>query len=128
MPETRTKRAPVAHRRRRHPPRSTAAGRKILGVLSSVADSLARGEAASPGAVVRTVTLPDEPSPYNPARVRETRALLGVSQGEFARVVGVSVFLVQSWETGRRQPSRMARRLLDLVRQKWMPLRRAAGA
>jgi putative transcriptional regulator len=42
----------------------------------------------------------------------ETRARAGLSQSEFARLIGVSVRTVQEWEQGRRVPSRPARTLL----------------
>jgi DNA-binding transcriptional regulator YiaG len=41
---------------------------------------------------------------------------MGVSQAVFARLLGVSVVLVKSWEAGTREPSPLARRLLDTIR------------
>lgn len=46
------------------------------------------------------------------ARVREK---LGVSQSEFARMLGVSLRTLQDWEQGRRAPSGAARTLLLIV-------------
>ena len=43
------------------------------------------------------------------------RERLGVSQGVFAHLLGVSVVLVKSWEGGVRKPSPMARRLMDTI-------------
>ena len=65
---------------------------------------------------VRQVEVPD-PSQYPPASVRRLRQELGVSQPVFARLMGVSTVLVQSWEQGQRIPSPMARRLLDEIRR-----------
>ena len=47
--------------------------------------------------------------------VAETRARAGLSQSEFARLLGVSVRTLQEWEQGRRVPSGPARALLAIV-------------
>lgn len=64
---------------------------------------------------VRTVTIP-EPSKYSPKAIREVREKLGASQSLFARLMGVSTIQAGSWERGVREPSPLARRLLDTVR------------
>ena len=64
---------------------------------------------------VKTVEIPD-PTIYGAKQIRELRDSLGVSQTVFAHLVGVSVILVKSWERGTREPSLMARRLLDTIR------------
>jgi putative transcriptional regulator len=64
---------------------------------------------------VRTVEVP-EPRVYRANQVRGLRGSLGVSQAVFARLLGVSVVLVKSWESGAREPSCMARRLLDTIK------------
>ncbi|MBD3647167.1 MAG: helix-turn-helix domain-containing protein, partial [Pseudomonadales bacterium] len=43
--------------------------------------------------------------------VAHTRERLGLSQSEFATLLGVSVRTLQEWEQGRRIPSGPARRL-----------------
>ena len=43
--------------------------------------------------------------------VAEVRARTGLSQSEFARLMGVSVRTLQEWEQGRRAPSGAARTL-----------------
>jgi DNA-binding transcriptional regulator YiaG len=65
---------------------------------------------------VRTVRIVPDPSIYNPADVRTTRKLVGVSQPVFAMMLGVSAALVRSWECGQRVPAPIARRLLDTIR------------
>lgn len=40
-----------------------------------------------------------------PERVVVIRARTGMSQKEFAKLVGVSVDTLQNWEQGRRQPA-----------------------
>lgn len=51
-------------------------------------------------------------------RVRKIRESLRVSQGDFARLVGVSVDTIQNWEQGRRYPTGPARILLNIVQHK----------
>lgn len=58
------------------------------------------------GEIGRAITVPP---------VSETRARLGLSQSEFARLLGVSVRTLQEWEQGRRAPSGPARRLLAIA-------------
>jgi putative transcriptional regulator len=64
---------------------------------------------------VRTVGSLDEPKTYEPADVRAVRSKLNLSQPVFADLMGVSAILVQSWEQGKRKPSRMACRLLEEI-------------
>ena len=47
--------------------------------------------------------------------ISETRAKVGLSQSEFARLLGVSVRTLQEWEQGRRAPSGPARTLLAIA-------------
>jgi putative transcriptional regulator len=63
---------------------------------------------------VRTIQIPG-PKVYRAKQVRALRDSLGVSQAVFAHLVGVSVILVKAWEGGTREPSLMARRLLDTI-------------
>jgi putative transcriptional regulator len=44
--------------------------------------------------------------------IARTRLSLGLSQAQFARLMGVSVRTLQEWEQGRRAPSGAARTLL----------------
>ncbi len=52
-----------------------------------------------------------------PASSEEIRTRLGLSQGAFAGLMGVSVRTVQDWEQGRREPSGPAKSLLRIVDQ-----------
>ena len=45
----------------------------------------------------------------------EARARTGLSQQEFARLLGVSARTLQDWEQGRRQPTGAARTLLRVA-------------
>jgi len=58
------------------------------------------------GKVGRVTTLPP---------IAEIRGQTGLSQTEFARLLGVSVRTLQEWEQGRRSPSGPARTLLSIA-------------
>lgn len=47
----------------------------------------------------------------------EARSRVGLSQAEFARLLGVSVRTLQDWEQGRREPSGAAKTLLRIATQ-----------
>lgn len=47
----------------------------------------------------------------------EARNCVGMSQSEFAKLLGVSVRTLQDWEQGRRQPSGAAKTLLRIASQ-----------
>ena len=47
--------------------------------------------------------------------IKNTRKKLGMSQGVFAIVLGVSKKTVESWEIGRYTPEGAARRLISLM-------------
>ena len=46
----------------------------------------------------------------------EARKQTGLSQSQFAALIGVSVRTLQGWEQGRKQPSGAARTLLAIAR------------
>lgn len=64
---------------------------------------------------VRTVTIP-APGMYSPEAVKKLRSQLGMSQAVFAELLGVSRVWVQGWERGVREPTPLARRLMDTIR------------
>ncbi|MDR2240019.1 MAG: helix-turn-helix domain-containing protein [Zoogloeaceae bacterium] len=47
--------------------------------------------------------------------VASARAASGLSQAQFAELMGVSVRTLQEWEQGRRQPSGAAQTLLNVA-------------
>ena len=60
----------------------------------------------SEAARVTKVTLP---------AAAEARASVGLSQQEFAKLLGVSARTLQDWEQGRREPTGAARTLLKVA-------------
>ena len=78
-----------------------ASSRRNIGqeILSGL-QQLKRGETG------RVMTLPP---------IAGIRAKSGLSQSDFARLLGVSVRTLQEWEQGRRVPSGPARTLLSIA-------------
>lgn len=50
-----------------------------------------------------------------PSPAAQARASVGLSQAQFARLLGVSVRTLQEWEQGRREPTGAARTLLRVA-------------
>ena len=65
----------------------------------------------------RTLKLDLQPGTYQPATVKETRALLGISQPLFAQFLGVSKSAVRDWEQGLKPPGGAASRMMDEIRR-----------
>ena len=53
-----------------------------------------------------------------PAQIRAIRVKAGVSQAVFAEYIGVTTGLVSKWECDEKHPSRMALKMLALVKNK----------
>jgi putative transcriptional regulator len=68
---------------------------------------------------LRTTKLEVQPvaEEYSADEIKGIRKELGMTQGTFATVIGVSRKTVESWETGRYQPDGAARRLLSVLEQ-----------
>ncbi|MCK9539913.1 helix-turn-helix domain-containing protein [Dokdonella sp.] len=68
----------------------------------------------------------DEVIPAAHASVVAARAGTGLSQSEFASIMGVSVRTLQDWEAGRRRPSGAAQTLLRIAARHPRVVREAA--
>src|ERR1700733_6269376 len=101
---------PIQNKRRRR-----RAAEDIMHGLRELADAIETGVPLQDRFTVRTIKIP-EPGKFSPAAVRKLRDQLGMSQAVFADLLGVSRVWVQSWERGIRQPSPLARRLMDTIR------------
>jgi putative transcriptional regulator len=55
---------------------------------------------------------------FRPHDVRAIRQKLGLSQHDFAMLIGVSRSTLQNWEQGRRQPEGPARALLKVAEER----------
>jgi putative transcriptional regulator len=53
-----------------------------------------------------------------PKAIKQIRIDAGVSQAVFAAHLGVTTGLISKWETGDKKPSRMALKLLAVVKKK----------
>jgi putative transcriptional regulator len=65
---------------------------------------------------------------FKPADIKAVREKLGVSQSEFAMMIGVSVSTLQNWEQGRRRPEGPARALLKIATENPEALAEALSA
>jgi putative transcriptional regulator len=95
--------------------RKSAAGR-IRERLTDFAETLETDAKLEDHYTVRKVALNLRPTAYTPARVRETRNMLGLSQALFAQFLGVSLQTVSAWEQGQKPPLDIARRFFDEIR------------
>ncbi len=103
---------PAAHKHAtvKLPPQTTF-GDEVVNSFKDFFARTARGEPIT----VRTVALGLEPRAYTPTQIRDIRLALNISQAVMAKLLGVSVLTVQSWEQGTRKPSNMACRFLDEI-------------
>ena len=67
------------------------------------------------GKIRRSRLRPGRVLHFEPADVKKIRARLGMSQTEFAMMIGVSVATLRNWEQGRRVPEGPARALLKVA-------------
>lgn len=56
----------------------------------------------------------------------EARTKVGMTQAEFARLLGVSLRTLQDWEQGRREPSGAAKTLLRIAERNPQAVKEAA--
>ncbi|MCC6381624.1 MAG: helix-turn-helix domain-containing protein [Dehalococcoidia bacterium] len=60
----------------------------------------------------------DGPEGWDGARVAALRRRLGLSQGDFARLLGVRQQTVSEWETGRYRPRGASARVLAICEER----------
>lgn len=111
-------------------PRRPRVADEIMAGMREIERMMDQGRTPQQMFTVRTIEVPD-PNIYHPRQIRELRDALGVSQAVFAHLLGVSVILVKSWERGVREPSPLARRLLDTIKanpSRWLATVREMAA
>lgn len=59
--------------------------------------------------------IPEPPAEYRAKDIKKIRKTNNYSQGIFAKILNVSIKTVQSWESGQRNPSHAALRLLEII-------------
>ena len=67
------------------------------------------------GKIRRGRLRPGRVTTFKPADIRAIRDELGVTQVQFAMMIGVSVATLRNWEQGRRVPEGPARALLRVA-------------
>ena len=65
---------------------------------------------------MRGVRVPSREFYVDAAKVKEIRAMTGLSQPQFARLLDVDVGTLRNWEQGRREPTGPARALLRAIK------------
>jgi putative transcriptional regulator len=58
---------------------------------------------------------------------RDARLKLGLTQREFASLIGTAVGTIRKWELGARRPSGAARALIEVIKTEPKAVRRALG-
>jgi len=79
------------------------------------------------GRIRRGKAKPSRVFRYDAIDIRKLRESVGVSQAQFARMIGVSKDTLQNWEQGRRQPRGPAKALLRVFEKDPQAVVRALG-
>jgi putative transcriptional regulator len=87
-------------------------------IRASLQEALRYARGEKTGAIVHRVTPSDTDA-------REARHKLGLSQSEFAALIGTGVGTVRKWELGTRRPSGAARTLIEVIKAEPKAVRRA---
>ena len=80
------------------------------------------------GQIRRGKKKPSRVFKFKPTDVKRARKKLGMSQPEFAMMIGVSVATLRNWEQGRRVPEGPARALLMVATKNPKAVADALGA
>ena len=89
---------------------------KMVEGLEEFADALEADTEIAQQFNCHKVVLELQPTRYDPELVKSTRKTLRASQAVFAQFLGVSVQSVSSWEQGSKEPSHIACRFMDEIR------------
>lgn len=68
------------------------------------------------GEITRGERAPSREFHIDAVQVKEVRAVTGLSQDKFAKVIDVQVATLRNWEQGRRVPTGPAKALLRAIR------------
>lgn len=88
-------------------------GQQLVSSMREAVAAIKRGDPLT----FRTVVMQIEPTKYDTRKLIATRDLMAVSQGMFAKFLGVSPATIRAWEQGSKEPSDMAKRFLDEIRR-----------
>ncbi len=93
--------------------------RKLVGdIRASLQEALDYGSGKQTKAILHRVISRDSDA-------REARLKLGLSQREFASLIGTAVGTVRKWELGTRRPSGAAQTLIEVIKREPRAVRRA---
>lgn len=97
--------------------RNQSFGESILEGLTELKEALEKNEPLDDRFTRKRVVLKLDTAVFEPAMIRETRAILQATQVMFAQFLGVSAKTVQAWERGQNSPNDMACRFMDEIRR-----------
>jgi putative transcriptional regulator len=78
--------------------------------------------------IVRGVRAPSREFYVDAAKVKEIRAITGLSQPKFAKLLHVDVGTLRNWEQGRREPTGPAQALLRAIKNNPQAVLKALAA
>ena len=78
--------------------------------------------------IVRGVRTPSREFYVDAAKVKEIRAITGLSQPKFAKLLHVDVGTLRNWEQGRREPTGPAQALLRAIKNNPQAVLKALAA
>ena len=78
--------------------------------------------------IVRGVRAPAREFCVDAAKVKEIRAITGLSQPKFAKLLHVDVGTLRNWEQGRREPTGPAQALLRAIKNNPQAVLKALAA
>jgi len=87
-------------------------------IRASLREALDHASGKRTGAIIRGVNPRDTDA-------RAARLKLGLTQREFAALIGTGVGTVRKWELGARRPSGAARALIEVIKTEPKAVRRA---